>query len=138
MSAYKVVSLSGHDPALASYRNMIYSDFLKSLRFGNEWYRLIDSDRYYRVYHKIIDQLLERTDSQVHLALLADEPDVCLGWSLFENQKLHYVFVKGPYRKQGIGSSLIPKLFNEVTHLTKIGQAIRLSKFNDVIFDPFT
>ncbi len=135
--SYRVLARSGHDPELKSYKSMIYSDFMKSLRFGNDWYSLIDSDRYYAVYTHIIDQLLSRRDSIVRLAVLEDDLDVCLGWSLSENKKLHYVYVKEDYRCQGIGASLMPDKFDTVTHLTKIGQSIRKKKFPNAIFDPF-
>ena len=137
MSAYKIITLAATDPALNDYRAMIYSDFMKSLRYGNEWYRLIDSNRYYSVYKNIIDALLSRADSVVRLACLANDVDTCLGWSLTEGPKFHYIFVKEDYRRNGIGKSLMPKEFNQITHLTKIGQAIRKAKFRTVIFDPF-
>lgn len=137
MSSLTVLSYSGSDPALTPYRSMIYSDFMRSLRYGNDWYALIDPDCYYSVYKQIINQLLSRTESQVRLAVLTDDHDVCLGWSLSEGPRFHYVFVKKDYRKQGIGEALSPKDFRQVTHLTKIGQAIRKSKFPKVIFNPF-
>ena len=116
---------------------MIYSDFMKSLRYGNPWYKLIDSDCYFGVYPKLIDGLLARANSLVRLACLSDQLDTCLGWSLSEGDKLHYVFVKLDQRNQGIGQSLIPKDFLQVTHLTQVGQAIREAKFPETIFNPF-
>lgn len=137
MNGYKILSFSGQDPALRPYRSMVHSDFKRSLRYGNDWYKLIDSDRYYAAYGIIIDHLLKQKEAQVKLAVLADDPDVCLGWSLSEEPKLHFVFVKRDYRKQGIGAALMPKHFNQITHLTKIAFSIWNNKLKDVIFDPF-
>lgn len=137
MSSYKILTLSGSDDALNPYRSMIYSDFLKSLRFGNEWYGLIDSDSYYLAYGKVLTHLLYQPGSKVMLAVLTDEPDTCLGWSLSNDKKFHYCFVKSDQRCKGIGRSLMPKTFDQVTHLTRIGQAIRKSKFSDIVFNPF-
>ncbi len=137
MSSYKILSLSGSDPALRSYEAMIYSDFLKSLRYGNEWYSLIDSDRYFGVYKQVIASLLKRPLSNVRLAVLTDDPDTCLGWSLSEGKSLHYVFVKKDTRLQGIATELLPKNFTQVTHLTKAGRAIWCNKYQNAIFDPF-
>lgn len=137
MSTYKILTYAGHDPAIKPYRSMIYSDFMRSLRFGNEWYKLIDSDCYYAVYKQIIDRLLLRDDTVVKLAVLSDDLDNCLGWSLSEGITLHYVFVKKDLRHQGIGAELMSSPFKQVTHLTKIGQSIRKNKFPTTKFNPF-
>lgn len=137
MNSYRIIHYSGHDPVLKNYLSMIYSDFMRSLRFGNGWYRLIDSDRYYSMYKQIIDHLLAKKESVIRLAVLSDDLDVCLGWSLSEGPRIHYVFVKKPYRKQGIGTALMPLTFEMITHLTTIGQNIREKKFSHVKFDPF-
>lgn len=137
MSSYSVVILSGCDPMVRNYRPMIYSDWMKSLRFGNDWYKMIDSDAYYSIYEQIIDKLLCRENATVRLALMTDDLDLCCGWSLSEGSTLHYMFVKKDGRNQGIGTSLMPKDLTHVSHLTKIGQAIRKSKYPDVIFNPF-
>lgn len=137
MSGYRVVVYSGTDPALNPYKAMVYSDWMKSLRFGNEWFKLIDSNRFYSIYGAIIRQILAKPECHVRLAVLSDEPDTCLGWTLSEGNTLHYAFVKKDLRRQGIGKALLPKSFDRTTHLTKIGQAIRQAKFRDLTFDPF-
>ena len=108
MSGYKIQTHAGHDPALSEFLPMLYSDFMKSLRYGNDWYKLIDSRRYYEVYKQVINQLLSRAQSLVRLAILNENPYPVLGWSLSEPQKLHYVYVKEDMRKQGICSALLP------------------------------
>lgn len=139
MKGYTVISLLGTDPALEPYRHLIYSSFLRSLRFGNDWFKDIESDLYYDVYHRVIDALLVRPESVVRLALLPDELDTCIGWSLSEEKTLHYVFVKGDIeaRRHGIGTALLPKEFDKITHLTKIGRDIWKKKYPKVKFDPF-
>lgn len=137
MSSYRVVSFSGQDPALEPYKAMIYSDFMKSLRYGNDWYALIDSKSYFSIYKRLIDEYFSNPHCVVKLACLTEDLDTCLGWSIAQNEKLHYCFVKKDQRGQGIGESLIPEHFSQVTHLTKIGQAIRKYKFPEVIFNPF-
>lgn len=137
MSSYRILTFSGSDPAIAPYRPMIYSDFMRSLRYGNAWYKLIDPSAYYPVYRAVIDQLLARRNAQVRLACLSDDLDTCLGWSLTEGDCLHYVFVKLHQRRQGIGAALVPDPVQRVSHLTKIGQAIREKHLPQVIFNPF-
>lgn len=137
MSGYRVIHYPGTDPSLNSYKAMIYSDWMKSLRFGNDWFKLIDSDRYYRGYGAIIRQLMAKPETMVRLAVLVDDPDTCLGWVIHEGGTLHYAFVKKDFRRQGIAKALLPKSIARITHLTKIGQAIRRAKFHDTVFDPF-
>jgi hypothetical protein len=116
---------------------MIYSDFLRTLRFGNDWFKLIDSDAYYGAYHQVIDALLSRPHSCVKLAVLSDEPDTCLGWSMSESNMLHFIYVKGDARNKGIGRSILPKEFDTITHLTTIGLSVWNNKFPNAIFNPF-
>lgn len=137
MNTYRIQTYSGTDPALNSYKNMIRSFFMKSLRDGNDWFRAIDSNVFYKTYFLVIDLILSRADTIVKLAVLSDDEDVCLGFSIMEGKVLHYVFVKPPYCRQGIGSALVPKPFDCVTHLTKIGKDIRSKKFRKTTFNPF-
>lgn len=137
MNAYQVRIFSGTDPALDDYKSMIHSDFKKSLRYGNDWFKKIDSDSYFAAYKTLIHRLLDKEHVQVMLAVLDDDPDVCLGWSISEPGILHYVFVKKDFQRMGIGKALLPDSFHIVTHLTKIGQSIREKKFKKVIFNPF-
>lgn len=136
---YKIESLSGSDPALKPYKNLIYASWLKSLRFGNNWFQDIESDIYYKVYHDFIDRILDRPNTCVRLAVLTDDLDVCVGWSVSEGAILHYVFVKGDIkgRKQGIGRSLVPDNITTITHITKTGRSIWKSKAPQLVFNPF-
>lgn len=73
----------------------------------------------------------------VALAVLTDDTDVVLGWSVYEGSILHFVFVKRDARKQGIGTELIPKNAEVITHLTKSGKAIWKKKHQYLKFNPF-
>lgn len=133
--SYKILTYAGTDPILKPYESMIYSDWLKSLRYGNGWFKCVDPSAYFEAYERIVKALLSR--GVVRLAVLTEDLDTCLGWSLCEDDKLHYVFVKVDQRKQGIGRSLYPDKINQVTHLTNIGRSIWEEKLSGVIFNPF-
>lgn len=137
MNSYKILTLSGHSPEFKQYENMVYSDFLESLRYGNDWFKMIDQDNYYQSYHQVIHGLLSRGDSTVRLAVFTDEPDTCLGWSLSSSSLLHYVYVKKDARKKGIGRELLPKGFDHITHLTTVGVIIWRQKLPTIKFNPF-
>lgn len=90
-------------------------------------------DRYYKIWPVIIEQLLRRSESLV--ATLIDDPDLILGWAVFEPKErlLHYVYVRGKssqsegLQHEGIGKALIADLLPNLgewscTHQTKMSQ----------------
>lgn len=135
-ASYKVLKFKGPDTP-EQFRNMLFSEFLRSLRFGNEYFKLIDPEPYFQVYHAYFSALLARPESVVKIAVLSDDDDVALGWSLSEPDKLHYVYVKKDYRKIGIARSLVTEQFSRFSHLTRIGISLWTSKFPLSKFNPF-
>jgi hypothetical protein len=127
--SYVVTTFSG--PGLPKqFRNMIYSKWLKSLRHGNDMFKLIDPKSYYSYHHLLIDDLLGRPTCAVRLAALSDNPDVVLGFSvcrLGAVNVIDYVYVNRDVRKLGIGTSLLPPTTVPeavYTHVTKTGLTI--------------
>lgn len=119
----------------------IMSTWLKGLRFGNDWYKLIDDRAYYSVYHNVLDSLLRKPGVAILVACLKEDPSVILGYSVYEpvshtTMKLHWVQVKKAWRNVGIGKMLLPAGVSTVTHLTEAGKAIFLKK--GWVFNPFT
>ena len=118
-------------------RNLVLSSFLKGVRYGNEYFKLIDKDAYYTSYRNYIGHLLDRSRSILRLAILGGTPEVILGWSLMEFNTLHFVFVKKDVRRQGIARALVPGRIERITHLTKTGLALWSCKTPEAKFDPF-
>jgi hypothetical protein len=118
------------------YEAMIYSKWLRSLRFGNEMFKLIDSDAYYKNYHKFLEVLLSR-NATIRLAVLTSDYDVVLGFSAYRDFILDYVHVHKDNRRIGIATSLIPASIEVITHLTKMFIPIWESKYSHWIFNPF-
>lgn len=135
--AYQVVRILGSDPWIESYRAFIASNWISTLRETNDWFGLIDKKTFYEVYRRAISGALAKPTTQVALALLADDSDVCLGWAVYEGETLHYVYVKRAMRRQGIARSLVPKTTKTITHLTVPGVVIWKNKFPAAIFNPF-
>lgn len=136
---YKIISLAGTDPALAAYTDYLFVTYLKSLRFGNDFFREIDSDTYYAIHHQLLENTLKKPDVVVKLAVLPDDPDIVISWALIEKNVLHYVHTKANIeaRKLGIAKSLIPEGIDTITHLTKIGLAIFKKYKNKIKFNPY-
>lgn len=135
-NVYKVRAFLGKDvPEI--YKNLIYARWLRTLRYGNEYFYLIDSDTYYKTYKAYIDQILQRPDTVVRLALLDEDEDIALGFSISEVRTLHYCHVQVDTRNQGVGTSLIPFKIETITHLTKHGLNWWNKSFPTAKFNPF-
>lgn len=117
--------------------NFILSTFLRGLYHGNEFFKEIDHDSYFKNYHEVVSSLLLKPSVKVTIACLKNDRDVILGYSVTSPETLHWVFVKEAWRKIGLALDLIPPDMKQVTHLTKPGRAILHAKFPNVIFNPF-
>ncbi len=121
---------------LDPYRAMIFAKWLRSLRTGNDYFRLVHPQAFYVAYSRYIQSILSRHDVRIMLATLSDDADVVLGFSVSRGTVLEYVHVGKDYRRLGIGKGLVPECINTITHLTRTGLAI-WGKTKDIKFDPF-
>lgn len=111
----------------------IVSTWLKGQHFGNDWFAAIDKNAFYTNYSRYIDNLVAK--STVLVACLSEDEDVILGYSISSSQALHWVFVKKPWRGQGIAKSLVVGPISVITSITKPGLAI--AKKQGWKFDPW-
>jgi GNAT superfamily N-acetyltransferase len=116
-------------------KNFIYATWLRGLYYGNDWYGEIHSHFFFRNYQKIVDVILNRPNVVCLIACLPDEPDVALGYSVLEGDKIHWVFTKHSWRANGIARALVPQDIKFCSHLTKIGRVLK-RKYS-LIFNPF-
>lgn len=116
---------------------MLLTKYLRTLQAGNDFFKLIQPKAFFSIHDPYFGTLLERPEAKLRMAVLSDEPDTVLGWSLMEPNKLHYVWVGGPYRKTGIASALMPDVFSTITHITKSFLPIWNVKYPKVIFNPY-
>lgn len=100
-------------------RNLVLSRWLKSLRYGNDYFKLVNAQDYYVSYGRYLEASLKR--SHIRFAVLADNVDVVLGFSVTRGNILDYVHVHRDQRRQGIGRALVPVDIDTCTHLTKTG-----------------
>lgn len=118
------------------YRGFVLAKWKRTLRDGNDYFRLVDANAFFAAYNRYTELLLARENAVIRLAVLSDCRDVALGWSLIEGDTLHYVFVQADQRNRGIAKSLVPVEINWMTHLTHTGAKI-WSKHSKVKLDPF-
>jgi GNAT superfamily N-acetyltransferase len=136
MDEYKVIAISAYQLP-ESYRPMIYSKWLRSLRYGNDYFKLIEAGSYFTHYHKYLEALLAKPYCVVRLAVLADDYDVVLGFSVTRNSVLDYVHVHKDYRRTGIGTLLVPSGISKISHITRQGMSFWNNRLKECKFDPF-
>lgn len=121
----------------ASYQSFVRSKWKRTLRHGNDYFKLTDSDSFFANYERFLNHLFARPGCVLRLAVLTEDPDITLGFSLIEGGTLHYVYVQHEQRNRGIGRSLVPVKIHTITHLTKAGMSLWHNKMPHAIFDPF-
>lgn len=119
----------------------VLSSWLKGLRWGNHWFSLIDQTAYFKAYHAILEDLLERANTCILVACLQDSPDVILGYSVFSYTEqgdvaFHWIFVKRRWRNIGVAKMLTPPGIVIATHLTELGEKL-IKKRPEIKFNPF-
>lgn len=102
----------------STYKPLLFSRWLRSLRFGNPLFKRIKSNDYYKNYHTFIEKMLAKPDALVRLAVLSDDHDVVLGFSVSREDVLDYVHVHTDYRKIRVATNLVPNGITTFTHLT--------------------
>lgn len=115
--------------------SFILATWLRGLRFGNSWFLMIESDTYFNTYHRVVETILYRATTQIKVACLKDDPEVILGYAIYDSNALHWVFVKKAWRKIGVAGRLVPSDAKTVTHLTEVGKSIIKKK--GLAFNPF-
>lgn len=89
----------------------IYATWLESYRYDSHFGKSHRNSIFFEDYRKVVDLLLQR--SQVYVAVSNDDPDIIYGYLIKEiPNTLHYIFVKGPFRRWGIASALYAQAFN--------------------------
>ena len=138
LASYKLLVFAG-DEVIGDARAFILSKWLRSLRYENDFFRLITGEFYWPAYQKRVKHILADPETQVALAVLSDDPDVILGFSVWRKNALDYVYVHKHQRRQGIARSLVPAGIDTLTHLTKNALTIwgRHDRVKGWKFDPF-
>lgn len=106
--------------------------------YWSAWaHKHIDRDVYHEHQDARISLALAR--SEVYVAYFEAAPTEVLGWVAFEPYRgvLHYAYVKGPYRRHGIGTGLVAGLkLRWHTHNTNERGKLFLRKLG-IRFNPY-
>lgn len=135
MSSYKVLTFAAHDLPVV-YQNLVLSRWMRSLRYGSIL-KLALPHLYYQNMTQRIQELMDAENADVNLAVLSDDQEIVLGFSVYNENVLHYVHVHKDHRKIGIGTKLIPKGIDSFTYLTDMGHQVWKRHYPQWGFDPF-
>lgn len=122
------------------YEALVYSTWLRSLRHGNSYFKLIyPPDAYYATYGNYISRILETPLCYVRLALLDEDRDNVLGYLIHRGDILDYCYIQKEQRRNGIARSLLPEGIKVITHLTHTAMSIWAgnSHYQHFHFNPF-
>lgn len=119
-------------------KNFVLATFLRGLYYGNDFYNMMPKQTFMDNYKIMAEMLLAPERNMIHVAVLKDDIDVILGYSVVshDHETLHWVFVKAAWRKQGIAKSLTPATINTYSHFTTVGLTLT-KKLNNPVFNPF-
>jgi GNAT superfamily N-acetyltransferase len=99
-----------------SDRDFVFSSWLFSFKGASPFAKRIRGKDFYKNHQKVIENIIERPTLMTCVACLEDDPDVILGFIIWEQDQgtvsVHYIFVKEIYRGNGVGAFLweeIPK-----------------------------
>lgn len=115
------------------YLPLIFSRWLRSLRFGNPMFKHINSDVFYKDYHTFIEGLLSKPDAIVRLAVLPEDangPEVVIGFCVSREDVLDYIHVQKDAREKGVAKQLLPNGITTFSHITTLAMHIWQPKQN--------
>ncbi len=99
-------------------RKFIASSWFQSYRLASQ----LPFDIYKQGQSALIDRLL--ATSYISVAVAREEPEEILGYSLYDEQATHYVYVKQAYRRLGIGKVLASLGSGQHSHETPVGRRL--------------
>ncbi len=99
----------------------------------------IPPDLYFKLHRPVVEDILSRPTTTIHMAVNAEEPSLIYGYAVFETLDpetniFHYVYVKRAFNDFGIATTLIKSAPFDmykayITHLTHRGMQC-FSKYN--------
>jgi ribosomal protein S18 acetylase RimI-like enzyme len=96
--------------------------------------------RVWRKHHAIVEGLLSR--STAIIACNPEDPDHIVGYIVFEDGVIHWLYVKKPFRQRGIGRELLAIAYKDFadeqvhySHSSRIARAV--AQKIGAIYDPY-
>jgi GNAT superfamily N-acetyltransferase len=117
----------------------VFATWLRSYKRSSSFARRVPNDVFYKFHHQAIERILVRTSAQLRIAHAPDAPGVILGYAVTEPGVVHFVYVKGDFRRFGIGSALLAHVDVNAcvfTHWTE-GWDLLLKRWPQAQYNPY-
>ncbi len=116
-------------------KNFILSTWLNGNRYGNPYFKRMDSAEYYKAYSEHIISVLTSPGTQINIACDSANPSWIVGFAVFRDETLYWVHIKEDFRRNGVATLLLKDApITTVKGLTKLGWSILQKK--GLIYDP--
>ena len=102
---------------------IIFSTWAKGFYFGGLLIKPAPKKQWFQSFHEHVKKMVEKGD--IVLACLHDDPITIIGYAVFDNDTLEWIYVKEIFRGQGIAKLLTKnRKFSQVANLTKVGKIL--------------
>lgn len=118
-------------------KNFILATWIRGLYYGDPWFNIIPKAIFMENMRNFLERKLNARGVSIKVACLKEDPSVILGYSVYRDFILDWIFVKSIWRNIDIATALLPPNFQACAHMTKAGLAIVRSKYPKVIYNPF-
>jgi hypothetical protein len=117
-------------------KSFIFSTWLKGVYYGCTYFRQMPQDLYYDLQGDQITKVLQDPSTHIRIACDQDDPPWVVGFCVYKNSDLHWIYVKLDFRKKGIARLLMQGVeIQQVKAMTRVGKAI--ADNHGLIFNPF-
>ncbi len=125
-------------PALTTDLPLIYNSWLKEYYYSTKY---ITATLFNKEYHKVIEYILSY--SSVMILCNKDEIDHIIGYIVYTNDVIHWIYIKSSFRLMGLGRKLLQRIKqnnDEVicTHYGHIFKDKRIVEKYKLIYNPFS
>ena len=119
-----------------SDHSFIFESWHNGLKNANSWFKdipeMVFKERFGNYYQNIFD----RPGLEISIACLPDAEDVILGYIVYENKNIYWIYVKHSWRKMKIATSLFNKEINQCGRFLTTAGKILADKYG-IIYNPF-
>lgn len=117
--------------------SFVFATWLRSYKHSSHFAKRIPDRTFYVRHHAVIERILAR-GAELLVACPADAPETILGYLVREGATLHFLYVKGPFRRMGVAKALVGEYRPEqFTHWTNDLDHVRKMVGEGVQYDPY-
>ena len=124
--------------------NLIYSTWLRSFLYNSPITESIRSDIYFPNHQKVLDRILVSPETKIKVLVLKEDDRVIVGYIVYQDPQVHFIYVKPAFRKEGVASELLedmglPRDLKDVqySHMTWDSIKLKIAGKWKAIYNPY-